>query len=52
MRTCPTAAMEAVIELTPLHISIWKTAAISALRVQLMTDMLTQGAIQIFITFV
>ena len=40
MRTCPTAAMEAVIGLTPLHISIWKTAAISALRVQLMTDML------------
>ena len=33
--------MEAVvIGLTPLHISIWKTTAISALKVQLMTDML------------
>ena len=34
MKTCPTAAMEALLGLTPLHLHIKKEAAAAALRMQ------------------
>ena len=40
LRTCPTAAMESILNLTPLHIRIKEVAAMSLLRIKLQSGLL------------